>query len=201
MRVLPSAITWSHASKPCVARRYVTTSGRTVKQSSLHHTLQYRNFAARLNRLISIGVFAGLVTVAGCSNIASRAVAMPQWHLADIDALQGTLVEQQYALHFELENTNAFGVTLRSLKWQMLVDGQLIATGMTDAPVQLPAHGTGELVVRVTLRSADVLVLAVNLKQRVDHDLPYTITGSAILDPGGIAVKLAREGSVRWPAK
>ncbi len=115
--------------------------------------------------------------LAGCANLADRAippdVSVTGLHLRE----QSGLFEQRFALDLRIVNPNDFGFTLNGLAFTLYVNGERFATGVGDHKVTIPALGEGVMTVEAS-SSLFGLIRQVKNLGRADS-LHYRIEGRA----------------------
>src|SRR5262249_23621607 len=98
---------------------------------------------------------------------------------------------------FAVQNPNAIGADLASLRYQLTIDGHALAEGQGNQTLQVPAHGTGALVLPVSIRFVEFAesLLALFQKQVV----PYTIdTRLGFQSPAGV-IEIPIQSSGTFP--
>lgn len=103
----------------------------------------------RTNIIALILISTLLAATAGCSSWFRSDFQDPQLHLLRVDVIKAKLHEQRFALHFRVENPNAFELPVRGLKYTVHLNGLPLATGESSTWINVPAHGQREFEVPV----------------------------------------------------
>jgi LEA14-like dessication related protein len=128
-----------------------------------------------------VAAVAAACALAACASLGERPIP-PQVSLAAITAGVSTGEGARAHLTFAVYNPNAFDLAVRSLDYQLSVDGRQAAAGALAEPVRLAAGETTKvgLDVRVDLRE---------MGRALDHalrrgQLPYEVSGTLVLADG-----------------
>lgn len=114
--------------------------------------------------------------------------------LANI-TLDDATVEATFAIH----NPNAMGLKLDGLDWAFAFDGQKLFDGKMPAGLQLPANGTSELKVPITIPFRAIPALVTTYRTKAEA--PYKVQARAsIKTPVGVlALPIGWEGMLPIP--
>lgn len=128
--------------------------------------------AKRSMRWLQSAGVASAVLLAGCSYLFSL-IDKPTvtFRRCDITDVSFTAIGAKFI--FDVQNPNSFGVDLARLTYQINIDGHELAEGRAEQPFHVPANGTGEVVLPVTVRFADFAASVESVFQK--DTLPYTI--------------------------
>lgn len=157
-----------------------------------------------LQRLASQGgATALLASSAGCA-LLPWSVLAPSVHLLAVNRLPGEPLERRLELKLRIQNPNPKAIEFKGLALALDLNNRAVATGVTDAQGNLPAHGETLLSVAVTVSAAPEVILMLGLADGAPRgELPYTVTGR--FTGGMVARVLGTEatfestGSVRLP--
>lgn len=137
--------------------------------------------ASQFARLAVLGM---LCLAAGCANLARLEV--PEVQVTSLQLLESTpgSLEQRFAVGLRLINPNNRSILLDGLDFELDVNGQRLARGVSDEPFELPRLGEAETRVVVTTSLLDILRQAVGLSSRRDGSLDYRLRGRLHLGEG-----------------
>lgn len=137
-----------------------------------------------------------VLAAAGCAGV-PRDVKPPEVHLADIrpKASSGVL-EQSMELVLNVRNPNDFDVPIDGLRFDLTLNGQHFATGLSDEETVIPR--LGEKRVTATASTSMLAVIQQMMLAGQRGRLDYRMEGEAFL--GGLGdrtVPFESEGEVR----
>ncbi|HEY2463581.1 MAG TPA: LEA type 2 family protein [Steroidobacteraceae bacterium] len=132
-----------------------------------------------LPRLLQI--FALSLTVGACSLLAPK-FDRPNITVVSVELRGGNLLQQNFAVKLNIQNPNGRSLPVRSLHTELNVGGELIASGVSDRAVVVPAFGESEFDMTITANLALALLkLADKANQHLDS-IDYELTGAASID-------------------
>jgi LEA14-like dessication related protein len=133
-------------------------------------------------RAAAFGVLVGaLAVLAGCSLLAPR-FERPTVSVASIALAGGNLLQQKILVKFDIENPNDRELPVSELHAELDVAGERLASGVSDRPFVVPAHGTTQFDMTIT---ANLALALLKLSQHSDghsDSIDYEMSGSASLD-------------------
>ncbi len=116
-----------------------------------------------------------LLLLAGCAGALKRPEP-PIVTVADIRMGESGLMEQRFLVTLRLQNPNDFALPLRGLRYDLKLNGQDFARGVSPAAVTVPPYGEQTLQVTVT---SNLLSLFRQLKSLSGGGpLRYSLAGS-----------------------
>jgi LEA14-like dessication related protein len=118
--------------------------------------------------------------LSGCALLLPR-LQTPKLSIVAVEVRRADFWQQQLTVRMRVENPNDRGLPVRGISYTILVDGETLATGASDASFEVPARGTADFNMNVT---ADVAgpVLAVLARGRGPVD--YHLRGKVELEHG-----------------
>ncbi len=95
-----------------------------------------------------------------------------------IDYRGGNLLQQDFAVRFNIHNPNTRALPVAGLDAELSVDGDRIAAGAADRPFVVPALGDGQFDMSIHVD------MAAGLLKLLAHrdELPYALTGKVRID-------------------
>lgn len=131
-------------------------------------------FAPR-RRLLAL-LAASPLLAAGCASLRDRDPVRVQF--AGLDPLRGEGMEMRFALKLRVQNPNDSAIDYDGISLELDVDGQTLASGVSDARGSVPRFGEAVISVPVTLSLLTALKQAMDMDGRSLPDgLPYTLRG------------------------
>ncbi|GAB4059434.1 LEA type 2 family protein [Uliginosibacterium sediminicola] len=124
-----------------------------------------------------------LLTLSACSSL--------QWHkpqvsLSDVAVTGGNLLESKLLLKLSVKNDNAIDITVDSLRFDLLIDDQVMASGARSEPLVVSREATTPLALEARARTFELLRRVAAAVQS-DGRVPYVLRGEVVLrDRGAI---------------
>jgi LEA14-like dessication related protein len=115
---------------------------------------------------------------AGCSLVAPK-FERPDVSIAGIELVSGNLFEQDFLVRLNVQNPNARELPVTGLHVELNVAGERLASGVSNRPFVVPAHGSTQFDMTIT---ANMALALLKLRQRSDShadSIDYDVTGSA----------------------
>ena len=147
----------------------------------------------RLVTLLCLSLLLG-----ACASL--RNAEPPEVTLSNVELLGITMLEQEWALTLRARNPNDFPLTLRSLDYQVFLEGQPFGRGLTNAEVTVPAMGDALVQTRVVTGLFETLRQLQQLDYKSGEPLQYRIEGSARVGGSPLPLKFDHEGEIGLPA-
>jgi LEA14-like dessication related protein len=145
----------------------------------------------------SLFLLLGIVfSVAGCATLSG--IEPPSVHLASVSLSNVTLFEQQYKLGLRLQNPNDVDLPIQGLAYEVELNDQPFAQGVSTGGVTVPRYGSAVLEVEGFSTLGDLLR---QYKQLAKGDLKgvrYRIKGKLSLG-GGLTLPFDRRGEIGMP--
>jgi LEA14-like dessication related protein len=120
---------------------------------------------------------AALALLASCASIES-----PKLVLEGVDCRGVSVEGLEFDLHLAVENPNDFGVEASELEYNVYVDGEGIAHGVRSDRVEVPASGSVDVSIPLTLEWAGVAEAFDDLKSGGTHE--WKLEGRVTLHKG-----------------
>ena len=131
--------------------------------------------ARRLLALIAV------LAVAACSLVAP-AYERPEVTVIGIQLAGGNLLQQKFRVSLQVHNPNRRTLPVRDVHAELRVAGESVATALTEQPFVVPARGTTDFDMNLSVNMAGLLFkLAAQRDRRVDA-IDYELTGMADVD-------------------
>ena len=127
---------------------------------------------------ILIALFA--LGLGGCSLIIPK-LEKPTLSVVDVQLLKGDLWHQELKVRMRVQNPNDRQLPVKGLSYELDVDGQEFAHGMSADSFVVPAHGEAEFDLSV---SANMASLLVKMLGQGGDSLDYQLTGKISLSAG-----------------
>ena len=132
---------------------------------------------------------------AGCSGLPRSAVA-PKVSVADVSLRHFDLFEQHFDVGLQVENPNDFDLTIEALEFELEVNGQPFAKGMSRAAALIPAAARARVQIDAVTQSNDLVRQIRTLPHELKEGVPYRIRGRVKTDKSPIWLPFERTGVV-----
>lgn len=136
-----------------------------------------------------------VVLLAGCSSLAPK-IETPRLSLVNAAMVSGDIFSQTFRIRMHVQNPNDRDLPIRGIDYQLFLEGDSFAEGISDRPFVVPALGETEfdLTVRTNfVSSIGRLLSRLNGKKHVN----YVIEGRVLTDLGIVKkVPFRESGSV-----
>lgn len=128
----------------------------------------------------------------------------PSVYVTALSLGESTLLEQRYTLRLRLQNPNQQTLSIEGLSFELELNGQPFAEGVSAEPLELPGFGEKELVVSASSHLGRVVEQLMGLMDEGRQSLDYRLRGKLALQGWVGRLPFEREGSIRLspaPAK
>lgn len=113
--------------------------------------------------------------LAGCAPKFER----PNITVVGIEMQKANLLQQNFAVKLKVDNPNKQSLPVKGLHAELSVDGERIASGVSNHPFVVPPMGSNEFDMTVT---ANLALAILKFKNPHGDAIDYEVTGSADLD-------------------
>ncbi len=150
----------------------------------------------RLLTLLAATVLA--LMLAGCASLAGRDPLRVE--LVGIEPIEGQGLELRLAVKLRLQNPNDGAVEYDGTALELEVNGQTLATGVSDQRGSVPRYGESVLVVPVSISAMNAVRQALVFADGKPREaVPYVLRGKLAGGAFG-AVRFTKEGSIALTA-
>lgn len=123
-----------------------------------------------------------VVVIAACSALAPTPIP-PRISVAAVEIKSFGLLEQRFDVALRVANPNGFELTVEALEFDLDVNGQRLASGLSPLPTRLGASSETAMRIEVVARSDDLIRQMRTLsRQLLEQGLPYRIRGRVKTD-------------------
>jgi LEA14-like dessication related protein len=122
-----------------------------------------------------------LLLVLGACSLTPKFIR-PNVTVTNIELRGGNLLQQTFAVKLNIQNPNDRALPVRGLHTELSVGGEVIASGVSDHAIVVPAFGESEFDMTITANIALALLkLADKANQHADL-VDYELAGEASID-------------------
>lgn len=131
----------------------------------------------------TIAVCGSILILLGCAGI-GKGLEPPRISLADIRLQQRTGLETAFIMQLRVINPNDIDLDIRAVSLDLEVNGQPFASGVSDAPVTIPAYGSNLVEVQTYTSVIHMVKSMIGIHQ--SGEIAYRVKGR--LRTGGAAL-------------
>mgnify|MGYP000653871636 CR=1 FL=1 len=135
--------------------------------------------------------------LSGCSALKYQTAEAPRVSLASLGIQELGLVEQRFDVGLRLRNPNDFALPIAGVEYQVELEGESFASGMTNDRIELPAMGEQVISLGVTTSLISNLQRLRRWQSAPPDSLPYTVSGRVKL--AGVPIRLPFDYSGKVP--
>lgn len=139
-----------------------------------------------------------LALVSGCASLGGISQS-PSVTLADIGLEDFGLLEQRFALRLRVQNPNNVDIPVSGLTYELEVNGEKFARGVSDKAVTVPRYGEAVLDVSAVSNLSSLLRQLSEMEKAGKESITYRLKGQLNLGNWGNAVPFDHRGEVALP--
>jgi len=138
------------------------------------------------------------LVLAACVSLGGYQEA-PKVSLASIKVLDVGVLEQKLGLTIRVQNPNEKELPIKAFSYDLLLNGQLFASGVSASAVTVPAFGNGTVEVEAFSSLGSVLRQFAEYRKGGLNKVAYRIKGNAILTESSIRLPFDFSGEIGLP--
>ena len=151
-----------------------------------------------MRKIAAIWLFMAAMITSGCQTLGS--LEAPEVSVTGIALNSISLFEQEWGLTLRARNPNDRELTLKSLDYEIFINGEKFARGLTGESVTLPAMGDAKVNTTITTSLLSSLKQLQNIQQQQDKPLQYRLVGKARVAGVPLPLSFDKEGEMTLPA-
>ncbi len=146
-------------------------------------------------RVLALLLLAGLVA---CSTFPGKPEP-PRVNLVGLRLVSVELFEQRYQVRLRVKNPNAFELPIRGIDFQLDINGEAFADGISNQSVTVPAYGERLIALEVSSSLMQVFRQLQSLDSSRSPGLKYRIDGSVAIGDSGQRLPFDYSGELVLP--
>ena len=150
-----------------------------------------------MRKIVSLWLIMAALMLAGCQRLGS--LEAPEVSVSGIALNSITLFEQEWGLTLRARNPNDRELTLKSMDYEIFINGEKFARGLTGESVTLPAMGDAQVTTTITTSLMGSLKQLQKTQQQ-DKPLQYRLVGKARVAGVPLPLSFDKEGEMTLPA-
>lgn len=133
--------------------------------------------------------------LSGCSLFVPK-LEKPTLSVANIQLVKGDLWHQELKVRLRVQNPNDRALSVKGISYELTVDGEEFAHGLSGDSFVVPALGEAEFDMSVSANMASMLVKVLG---QGGNTLDYQLTGKIALSAGLLrSVPFNEHGTFKW---
>jgi LEA14-like dessication related protein len=175
------------------------TLGKWNKQAALLNSgLKWSTtmfLQAHVIRTISLALL--LSVLAGCSSLVVSDYKEPVVRLTRVEVVKAKLVQQDFKLHFRVDNPNSGSMLVRSLRYKVMLGDVMLADGESTDWFVVDGEGHKNFVVPIRTNLWQHMKYIARLLKKPDQAIHYSLEGK--LKTGFLFrhnVRIGRDGEI-----
>ena len=148
-------------------------------------------------RLKHMWVLGLLGLLSACAGLTERPEP-PQVSLANINIMELGIFEQRYGLRLRIQNPNSFALPLAGMSYQLYINGESFAHGVSSDRVTIPAFGENVVDVDVVSSLTQLAKQLTDLGAQARPSVKYRLEGKVKLDNFVGNIPFNYEGEVKF---
>ena len=147
-------------------------------------------------KLRIIGLLGCLLAVTGCAMTSN--LQPPKISIVSVNTTSADVFSQQFRVHVHVQNPNTLALPVKSIEYELFLQGDSFAEGNTEQPFVVPALGEAEFdTVINTHFTSSLMRLLGKLNERDGNKVQYNFVGKVHLTKGVLRnIPFNEQGSV-----
>jgi LEA14-like dessication related protein len=134
--------------------------------------------------------------LAGCLGLPAE---RPRINIANVAVKEVKLLEQIYDMELRIQNPNDTELEITGLAFDLLINDQTFATGMSGQSLTIPRFSSGLLTVETVSPLSGILRQIIAVQKSGLSKVSYRLKGAVYLGPGGLRLGFDEQGEFELP--
>jgi len=141
----------------------------------------------------ALALLLGALSLGGCASVSPN-LEPPRLSLAGLELVDATLFEQRFLLKLRVQNPNEFSLPIKGLDYELELNGQAFARGLSNKAVTVPRLGSEVIEVEAISNLAGIVNQVRQVSRGDDYTFGYRIKGKAYLTQLGREIPFDEDG-------
>ncbi len=155
------------------------------------------HLATLRNTPVLLIFLAVLSTLGGCSTWVGASFQKPDIQLVDVELVHAKLLEQQFILHFRVDNPNSQSLPIHSINYQVMLNDTPLATGSNNQWFTVPSNSHAYFKIPVHTNLWRHMKVIVRMLEKPNQPIHYALhadvkTGLVL----GKKINIVRHGDI-----
>lgn len=134
------------------------------------------SYLATIKKTPALLVILALFSVlSGCSNGLSGGLTQPDVQLVDVELVHARLLEQQFILHFRVDNPSSKSLPMRGMNYRILLNDTPLATGSNNQWLTVPANSYAYFKIPVHTNLWRHMKVVIRMLEKPDQPIHYAL--------------------------
>jgi LEA14-like dessication related protein len=120
----------------------------------------------------------------------------PRLSVVDLRVVDATLLSQTYRIRLRIQNPNSFALPIDGMAYELRINDQPFASGVSNQSLDVPRYGTEELEVQAVSTLAAVFRQLNELERSGPERFRYALKGHVSLAGGDSRVPFEEAGEI-----
>lgn len=138
-----------------------------------------------------------VAALAGCALLRYKTAEPPQVTVTGIELAGFSIFEQKFNVGLRLQNPNDFALPITGMRYKLFVEGNAVASGVSDASVTVPAYSEKQFTVSVVGNFLSTVSQLQRWRQTPGSALKYRLKGSLKMADVPVKVPFDYAGSLQ----
>ena len=134
-------------------------------------------------KLKVIGMLGCLLVMTGCTMTSN--LQAPKISVVNVNMTSADVFSQQFRIHVHVQNPNTLELPIKSIEYELFLQGDSFAEGNTEQPFVIPPHGEAEFDTIINTHfTSSLMRLLGKMNDRDGNKVQYNFTGKIHLSKG-----------------
>ncbi|NLZ78488.1 MAG: hypothetical protein GX908_03135 [Gammaproteobacteria bacterium] len=116
-----------------------------------------------------------LSALSGCSTWVGSSFKTPDIQLVDVELIHAKLLEQQFVLHFRIDNPNSKSLPMRSINYRVMLNDTPLATGTNNQWLTVPGNSYAYFKIPVHTNLWRHMKVIMRMLEKPDQPIHYAL--------------------------
>ena len=135
------------------------------------------NITARVRNSYFLALAATVLLLSGCAALRYKTAESPRVSVTGLQLGGFSIFEQRFDIGLRLQNPNDFALPITGMDFQLFVEGNAVASGVSNNSITVPAFGEEEVSVAITGNLLSTLSQLQRWRQAGKNELGYRVEG------------------------